>query len=80
MEDQAPVVVICETEQEARIEAERRERDDPEPGQFMWSWMRLDGQWVAKRFPRETPPPPVKRHWSRVLLDGILDGLAQSGK
>jgi hypothetical protein len=79
METSPQTTIVCDTEGQARAEAEKRERDDPERGRYVWRWLRLDGQWVAKRYARDEPEMPKPKKTLRVVIDAILDGLGSSG-
>lgn len=50
-DDPGSVVISCADEASARKEAERQQGSETHGAQ--WNYLRLDGHWVAKRFPKQ---------------------------
>jgi hypothetical protein len=76
-EDQLPlfdwITIPCPSRDEAVAEARRRQAT--EPTAVVWTFLQIDGQWLARREPADPaafrPPPKWKEHrgplWRRAI-------------
>jgi hypothetical protein len=64
------IIVPCSNREEAQAEAERRQAQDTPDA--TWIYLRIDGEWAAKRTATELPPP------HRSLADAVMDAIVQS--
>jgi hypothetical protein len=66
------IVVPCIGREEAQAEAERRQAEDS--AEATWIYLRVDGQWVAKRTPTDMPKRR-QRSFGGTLLGEIIENL-----
>jgi len=80
-EDGAPefdwAVVPCASREEAEREAERQQQI--ERGNAVWIYVRVNGEWVAKRTPADPTgqrDPHPSRGWRRgKIVDSVVDAV-----
>ncbi|HEX2393134.1 MAG TPA: hypothetical protein VHI77_09475 [Solirubrobacterales bacterium] len=68
MSEESENVVVCLDESSARAEAAQREALDPERDRYYWHGVCLEGQWIAKRYPRVDATLPGGSSWTDLFL------------
>ena len=72
MSEEAENVVACPDERSARAEAAQREAVDPERDRYYWHGVCLEGQWIAKRYPREGATPSDEKSWGQTIAEAFF--------